>query len=408
LYNGAAGATRARYGASELRIAQITPFFAPVEGGVEKHVFELSSELVKRGHSVDVYTSNETRSPEKLQAYEEFERVRVHRYPTLASFGEFGKLWPGFAPEIMFQDYDVVHSHVYRHPHTDMSGIVSRLKSTRSVMTSHSPFHPAGTRGPMANALVQVYDRMVAPVSLLTFDWIVSLTLAEVEHLVALGARRERISVIPHAVSNENFVHANSSPFLNRFGLDDGDFALYLGRIHPTKGVDDLLAAFSEVASLAPSLKLVIAGPATSQTEQTFAQKLQDRSMKLGISNRVLFTGKLTEGEKLGALEACRFFVLPSFYEPYGIVLLEAAAHGKPLLSTMTDGPLSIVENGVSGLLVPPRDVRGLAACMGQLMVDDRMVESMSVNAREMALLHTWKRVVSQVEQTYSRPSRAS
>jgi len=408
MHDGSAGTIRSSLGATKLRIAQITPYFAPVEGGVEKHVFELSSELVKRGHSVDVYTSNETRSPEKLRAYDRFQGIRVYRYPTLASLGEFGKLWPGFATEIMVKDYDAVHSHVYRHPHTDMSSVVSKLKSARSVMTSHSPFHPTGTRGPMANALVQVYDRMLAPVSLRAFDWIVSLTPAEVEHLVALGARRDRISVIPHAVSNENFVHANSSGFLDRFGLDDGNFVLYLGRVHPTKGVDDLLAAFSDVAPVAPNIKLVIAGPATSPTEIAFGKRLEDMSAKLGISNRVLFTGKLTEGEKLGAFEACRFFVLPSLYEPYGIVLLEAAAHGKPLLSTMTDGPMSIVEDGVSGLLVPPRDVERLAAAMRQLIVDDKLVETMSVGAREMALQHTWKRIATLVEQTYSRPLRAS
>ena len=369
---------------------------------MEKHVLELSSELVKRGHSVDVYTSNETRSPARLPPYGELGGIRVRRYATLASLGEFGKLWPGFTPDIVLRDYDVVHAHVYRHPHTDVSGVVSRLKGTRSVMTSHSPFHPAGTRGPMANALVQVYDRMIAPVSLRTFDWIVSLTPAEIEHLVALGARRDRISLIPHAVGNENFVHADSSAFLSKFGLEDGNFALYLGRVHPTKGIEDLLAAFSQVASEDHSSKLVIAGPSTSETEKGFEGRLKAMSVRLGLQKRVVFTGLLTEQEKLGALESCRFFTLPSSYEPYGIVLLEAAAHGKPLLSTATDGPMSIVEDGTSGLLVPPRDVGSLAAGMRRLLVDDALVEEMSIAAREMALQHTWKRVASQVEGMYS------
>ena len=370
-------------------------------------MYELSAELVRRGHSVDVYTSNETRGPRRLDPYGELDGVQVYRFPSLASLGEFGKVWPSFAARIIDGDYDVIHSHVYRHPHTDVSAAVSKLKRTRSVMTSHSPFHPYGTRGAMANALVQVYDRMLAPFSLRAFDWIVSLTPAEVEHLVSLGARRDRMSVIPHGVGNENFVHANSSKFLDKFCLQDGGFALYLGRVHPTKGLESLLESFARISPIAHTFKLVIAGPATSPVEKTFEARLRVEAEKLGVVGSVLFTGPLSEDEKLGAYESCRFFVLPSLYEPYGIVLLEAAAHGKPLISTLTDGPASIVEDGVSGLLLRPGDVDGLAAAMKKLVMDDRLVETMSVNAREMAFQHTWKRVAAQVEDTYS-PRRAS
>jgi len=405
VHNESAGTVRATSsdGAAKLRIAQVTPYFPPVQGGVEKHVYELSAELVRRGHSVDVYTSNETRSSRRLSPYGKLDGVQVYRFPSLASLGEFGKVWPSFAARIIDGDYDVIHSHVYRHPHTDVSAAVSKFKGARSVLTSHSPFHPFGTRGPMANALVQVYDRVLAPFSLRAFDWIVSLTPAEVEHLVSLGARRDRMSVIPHGVGNENFVHANSSNFLSRFGLQDGGFALYLGRVHPTKGLESLLESFAKISPGAQSFKLVIAGPTTSPVEEAFEAKLRVEAEKLGIGRSVLFTGPLSEDEKLAAYESCRFFVLPSLYEPYGIVLLEAAAHGKPLVSTLTDGPASIIEDGVSGLLIKPGDTEGLAAAMKKLVADDKLVETMSVNAREMAFQHTWKKVAAQVESTYSR-----
>lgn len=375
---------------------------------MEKHVFELSKELLKRGHSVDVYTSNETRDSARLQAHAELDGIRIHRFQSLASLGEFGKVWPGFAAEIIGREYDVIHSHVYRHPHTDISAVVSKLKETRSVMTTHSPFHPAGTRGPLANALVQVYDRMVAPFSLRAFDSIISLTPAEVEHLVSLGAPRDRVVVIPHGVGSENFAHSDGSRFLDRFGLEDGDFVLYLGRIHRTKGVDILLEAFARISTEVPSVRLVIAGPTTSSEEKTFKEKLGVRSEKLGVDDKVVFTGRLSEEEKQGAYESCRYFVLPSLYEPYGIVLLEAAAHGKPLVSTLTDGPNSIIEDGVSGLLVRPGDVEGLAGAMKELLLNDKLVESMSVNAREMAFQHTWKKIAARMEQAYSGELTAS
>jgi len=371
-------------------------------------VYELSVELVRRGHAVDIYTSNETRSSGKLRPFSEIDGLRVYRFPSLASLGEFGKVWPGFAAEVMGRDYDVIHSHVYRHPHTDLAAAASKLKDSRSVLTSHSPFHPPGTRGPLANALVRVYDRLMAPFSLRAFDWIVALTPAEVEHLVALGARRDRMSVIPHGIGPENFTHARSSRFLSKFGLEDGAFVLYLGRVHPTKGLDTLLEAFARISPVAPRFKLVIAGPTTSAVEVAFSAKLRERAEKLGIAGRVLLTGALSEDEKLEAYESCRFFVLPSLYEPYGIVLLEAAAHGKPLVSTTTDGPESIIDDGVSGLLLRPGDVEAFAAGMKRLALDDNLLQSMSKNALEMASRHTWKRVAAEVEATYSPTPVAS
>jgi glycosyltransferase involved in cell wall biosynthesis len=364
-------------------------------------VYELSSELVRRGHSVDVYTSNETRTSGRLQAYSEIDGIRVYRFPSLASLGEFGKVWPSFAAEIMGKDYDVMHSHVYRHPHTDLTAAVSKFKKTRSVMTAHSPFHPSGTRGPLANALVSVYDRVLAPFSLRAFDWLVSLTPSEVEHLVALGARRDRMSVIPHGIGPENFVHSKSSRFLGKFGLEEGAYALYLGRVHPTKGLDTLLEAFARFSPEAPGFKLVMAGPTTSPIEEEFNVRLRQRAEKLGVAGKVLLTGQLSEDEKLGAYESCRFFVLPSLYEPYGIVLLEAAAHRKPLVSTLSDGPASIIEDGVSGFLLRPGDIEGFASRMKRLALDDALAQTMSEKAHEMALQHTWKRVATEVEGTY-------
>lgn len=370
-------------------------------------MYELSTELVKRGHSVDVLTCNETRGSERLESHEYYGEVNVHRFPSLISLGEFGKVWPGFAAELLSNDYDVVHAHVYRHPHTDLAAAVAKCKGTRSVMTSHSPFHPSSTRGPMAAALVEVYDATIAPFSLRSFDWIVSLTRSESARLISLGAQRDRISIISHGVDNGHFVHANGSGFLSKFGLDDGGFILYLGRIHPTKGLETLLDAFSKASSVDPSVKLVIAGPTTSSVETSFEGRLRAKAQNMGIGTRVVFAGRLSEEEKLGAYESCRFFVLPSLYEPYGIVLLEAAAHGKPLVSTLTDGPMSIVEDHVTGLLARPGDVESLASAMTELLKSRELVEYMSVAAREMALGHTWKKVAAQVERTY-QPLRAN
>ncbi|MDA4126960.1 MAG: glycosyltransferase family 4 protein [Thaumarchaeota archaeon] len=383
-------------------MAQVTPYFAPVEGGVERHVLELSLQLRKKGHSVDVYTSNETRTSERLRAYSEVRGIPVYRFRSLLSLGEFGKFWPGFVPEILERDYDVIHAHGYRHPHTDIAAAVSKLKNVRSVMTAHSPFHPSGVRGPLAEALVPIYDRFVAPVTLRAFDKVVSLTPAEAKRLILLGVPKDRVVEISHGVGPENFIRIYSSRFLSSVGLDpEDDLVLYLGRINRTKGIDVLIDAFAQVSSKAPSARLVVAGPATSSEEVAYLSVLRARAGALGIANKVIFTGRLSEEEKLEAYEACRFLVLPSLYEPFGIVLLEAAAHAKPVVSTLTDGPKTIVKDASTGILVRVGDVGGLARAMERLLEDDGLVETMSANALEMARQHSWEMVATQVEQAY-------
>ena len=84
-----------------MKIAQITPYFLPVEGGVERHVLNLSKELVRLGHEVDIFTCSGTRNGERLPAYDHIEGLNVQRCRSVFSLGEFGRVWPGFLSKIL-------------------------------------------------------------------------------------------------------------------------------------------------------------------------------------------------------------------------------------------------------------------------------------------------------------------
>src|SRR5579863_3316683 len=188
-----------------MRIAQVCPFFLPVEGGVESHVLNISKELLRRGNEVHVFTCSMTRDSEKLPSTSDIDSIYVHRYPPIVVLGEFGSLWPGFMIDVISGDFDVIHAHSFRHPHTDLSAIAAKLSHSRSVLTSHSPFHPPGVRSPLARGLVPVYDHLLAPMVLKNFDRVVSLTANEAQALAALGAPRENLTVIPNGVEDVHF-----------------------------------------------------------------------------------------------------------------------------------------------------------------------------------------------------------
>ena len=384
-----------------MKIAQVTPYFLPVEGGVERHVLNLSRGLMSRGHDVRVFTCARTRQNELLERSSRLEGIEVSRFDSMMRLGEFGTVWPGFAAEVARGDFDVIHAHSFRHPHTDLSMLVSKFSGSASVLTTHSPFHPSNVRGPFARALVPIYDHLVAPTTLCYFDKVISLTTEEASVLEGMGVPHNRTVVIPHGIEPRHFASTDSLQFRQRHCLGDRDFILSLGRINRTKGLDILLEAFSKVASELPSPVVVIAGGCTSPKEDEFLRELKARTTKLGLEGRVVFTGRLTEDEKASALDGCAFFVLPSRYEPYGIVLLEAAAHGKALVATREGGPGSIVKEGVNGFLVPPGDADALSQAISVLASDSRRAVQMGERARELALQHTWESVAEMTEAAY-------
>ena len=324
----------------------------------------------------------------------------------MGSLGEFGSVWPSFAIDILRGGYDIVHCHSFRHPHTDISATVAKLAGPRSVLTSHSPFHPPGVRLPLARSLVQVYDGLLAPITLKAYDAIISLTPAESAELQSLGAPRRRISVIPNGVDGKYF-DSPASHSASDSGWPVADrMLLYLGRINRTKGLDVLVRAFSQTAAAHPDAQLVIAGPTTSPQEVEFRGALELLTKSLRLEKRVLFTGRLSEEDKVAMIRSSLALVLPSLYEPFGIVILEAAALGRPAVATSTDGPGSIIRQGTNGLLVPPGDVDGLAAALSRVLSEPDLLGSMSAQAREVAEGYRWERIVDKIAGAYSRAGR--
>ena len=374
---------------------------------MERHVLNLSKELARRGHDVEIFTCATTRQSDALERSSVVEGLRVYRFGSVVSLGEFGRVWPGFARGVFRGEFDVVHAHSFRHPHTDLSMVVSKFSGSASVLTTHSPFHPGGVRGPLARALVPIYDNLFAPTTLGYFGTVIALTSDEAEVLRRMGATADQIAVIPHGVDAVHFSGSDPSLFRSKFGLEGRDVALCLSRINRTKGLDVLLDSFSSIAQTVPNLTLVFAGGCTSPKEEEFLAELKRKALALGVQGRVVFTGRLTDEEKASAYEACTVFVLPSIYEPYGIVLLEAAAHGKPLISTRTGGPKSIIVEGVTGLLVAPGESRELAEALLHLATHKEAAARMGEEARRMAREHTWEKVAEATERVYLRITSA-
>jgi glycogen(starch) synthase len=198
-----------------------------------------------------------------------------------------------------------------------------------------------------------------------------------------------RLEVLPNGVDLDRFRPAADWP------ADDG-YLLFVGRLAVQKGVDTLLRAFEVVLHRCADQRLVIVGDGELELY------LKNIARYLGFPDRVTFAGWQT-GEELARLyQRARIVVVPSNYEPFGIVALEAMACGRPVVASRVGGLEETIEDGVQGYLVPPADRVLLAERLMRLILDDDKRCAMGRAARLRAEQYSWSRVAAATAHLYS------
>ena len=323
-----------------MRILEVTQRFAPAIGGVERHVERLSVELVRAGHSVDVVTTDLLRDRPfaRLPHGPLVDPVLVRRHravPLLPAPHGLGIVSPGLVVDVLTRPVDVVHAHAFGYPPTWAGVLRRRLRRTPLVLTAHSD---SGSGGVISRSYAQV----VARSTLVAADRVVALTETERSRLATLGVDRERLVVIPNGVDLDEFPRerppkAPGSPHV----------VLYLGRLYPEqKGIATLLEAFAALPRTQPT-ELRLVGEDWGGLALVRAAV---HARALGSS--VVTTGVVPRREVLRELSRADFLVLPSTFEPFGIVLLEAMAASLPVVASNVGDPGDRPRRGDG----PPRD----------------------------------------------------
>jgi glycosyltransferase involved in cell wall biosynthesis len=381
-----------------MKIIQVCPFFYPVEGGVEEHVLQISKQLTKNGHNVTILTSDSLRNGRIKQKFEKIEGLEVFRFTTIFSFGDFGKFWPGFIIKLIRENYDLVHAHSYRHFHTILAGFIGKLKNKPCILTTHSPFHPLHTRNLFSKIFVNIYDCFFKFFFDKLFYKVITITTFENNYFGHLSMRR--IVTIPNGIDERIFKKIDRlrySEVMKKFGLNKKDkIILFVGRIHPTKGLDFLVKVLNEVKQ--NSLRVVIVGPIQ---DKGYFEKLNKIIKEHKLSDKIVFTGFVTEEEKLMFYDISKIFFLPSIYEPFGIVILEAFSRGKPVIAVDSDGPRFLIKNGENGFLVKYGDVESASKYIRLLLSDRKLYKKISQNNIKKAKQFTWNKIVKKIIKVY-------
>jgi glycosyltransferase involved in cell wall biosynthesis len=208
-----------------------------------------------------------------------------------------------------------------------------------------------------------------------------------------------RVRVIPNGFHPARFDPSpEGAPFRASIGMArTTPLVVFAGRLASNKGLHHLVPAFAALREGHPDARLVLAGE-----DQDQRARLEALARKAGVADRVHFTGHLDEATYRSALAAADVFVLPSEWEAFGIVLVEAMACGVPCVATRVGGAPDVVQDGVTGRVVPYGDEAALAQAIGGLLDDRPLAARMGEAGRARAFKeYSWDAVVERTLDLY-------
>jgi len=219
------------------------------------------------------------------------------------------------------------------------------------------------------------------------------------EYRKVFGLPESTIDNIPNGVRRQDFDAEESSQTVQ--GLSGSRVVLFLGRLVPEKGVQFLIRAAPFVTAEVPEVKFMIVGTGYYQ------QELMNLVKKLEVEESIVFAGPMSGQRKVSVLREAALVVMPSLYEPFGIVALEAMASKAPLVVFDTDGLSEIVEHNVTGIKVKTGDIEGLASAIVQLLHDKAYSTRLSLKAYEsVKSKYDWNLLAARTIVVYERVTK--
>jgi len=369
-----------------MKIHHVMPHFYPEKGGVESNVLGLARHLTKRGHEVVVHTSSRPIAGTPLPPTETIEGIAIRRYRPILQFGYYATV---FRPDV--RGADVVHLHGY--------GFLTNDRVARAVADAcpivYSLHHGVAQPAPSLAAAWKrrIYDLVHGRRTLHLAAAIVCASNPDRDWLLARGFPAERVHVVPTGLDPDAFEPGSAERARSRFHLDR--YVVFLGRLHREKSPDHLLRAAAGLQDWTGSIAFV--GP-----DGGARASLETLAAKLGLRERVVFTGEVDEGSKRDLLAGATCLVLPSFYEAQGIAVLEAWAQGIPVVASRVGGIPFLVQDGVDGILYEWGDLAGLRDALTRVISQPSAAVAMGHAGGEKARTHfTWETLLPYYETFY-------
>jgi glycosyltransferase involved in cell wall biosynthesis len=366
-----------------MKVGMVTRTIFPYDrGGIQRHVAEISKALSKEGVEVHIFIvgrglwkkrSLYPKTPQRESLLEN----GIHLHPITAvpipklTLGEYISYSMNAARYARKFDLDVINSH-------SMYSLGCALrKSAPLVVTVHGPQISefrinVRSKATMNHKVTDAASFFMEGYSSRKADMVIVDNEGSKETVIReYGVNKDKIRVVINEGADLENYEASSC---------EGKVILFVGRLHERKGLDVFLPIFKQVLDEEKAILRIV-----GSGEKESALKLQ--AEKLGLKNNIQFLGFLSDSEIRKQYSEASIFVLPSRYEGFGIVLLEALASGLPIVATRTGISSKVVKEGKNGFIV---DYKNMKESIVRLLRDDELRKRMGRRSREMAGDYSW------------------
>ncbi len=399
-----------------LRVAMLSIHTCPLAalgaketGGMNVYVRELSRELGRMGVEVDVFTRSQNAAiPRVVRMGEQVQVIHLPAGPEAPMaraeiHGHLDEFVDGIEAWRLTRgvEYDLIHAHYW------LSGVAALGLRDRWGVPVLQMFHTLGrpkNRAARSSGELEPAIRLREETRIVgAADRIVAANDVErAELLRAYGAGAQRIATIPCGVDTELFTPGDRAAARRELGLDARPVLLWVGRMAPIKGLDTLLAAVGRLCAAGTEARLLIVGGDADDPPNGHEVSLRAQIRRLGLDGAVSFVGPQPQERLPTYYAAADVTVVPSYYESFGMVALEAMACGSPVIASRVGGLVTTVRDGVTGFLVPESDVAALAERIAALVADPDLGWRIGREGVRWAAQHRWPCVAEAVCREYA------
>jgi glycosyltransferase involved in cell wall biosynthesis len=379
-----------------MKVCHITWEFPPrVVGGIASHCSDLAKALARLGHEVYVVTLDFPGAPN----YEEVDGVKVYRAPSEIGHPHFLTWTLLFNNSIEKRiadvgvDFDVLHVHDWL---TAPAGIAAKHFMRKPlVVTLHSTEYGRSTLHSVDSFTIDGYEWWA------TYEANrLIVTTYSMRHEVCghFHVPWEKVWIIPNAVDAAKFqVNVDRGAVRARYGVGWGEkLILYVGRLVPQKGVEFLIQAVPKIAAKYSGAKFVIVG------EGWLRGHLEYLANMSGQRGRINFTGFIPDSELVALMRSADVLVVPSVYEPFGIVALEGMAAEVPVVASQVGGLAEVVEHDRTGVYVYMRNPDSIAWGVDRVLSNSGHAAWLVKNGKEaVQKVYSWEAVAKKTTELY-------
>lgn len=354
-----------------MKVAEIVATFPPYHGGMGYVCLHNSTELIRRGHDVTVFTLDHGGLNYNDSAY----NMKVVRLRSPLKYGD-----SGIVPHLYLKlkGFDIVHLHYPFFGGAEYVYVSSLLRGQKYFLTYHLDVYGDT---PLKNLVIYTYEACLMKKIIGRAAGIGALSI---EHLksskIAAYVDWNKVVEIPNGVDGRRFSPREKKPeLIKQYGLENKVIVLFVGNLQPFKGFHILIEAVFRIKD--KQIAALVVGDGYE------INKYKKQVNNLGLEDRIIFAGAKSHEDLPYYYNMADFLVLPSTYsESFGLVVLEAMASEKPAIVSALPGPSFLINDGIDGLIVQPGDAEDLKNKILFMAQNKELCRSMGERGRQKVL----------------------